>query len=98
MDAASIPGRGLGRFLCRGSFGGGKVAENELGRLVRLPVAQYFCDIAYAHIDFAVGVVGQVEVYHPLVKTELSAVRGDFQHIVNIRLHTSGVYLGGALR
>ena len=82
----------LRRFTLRG----GKVAEHELGQLLRLPVLPDAVDVVDAEIDLAVRVVRQVGVDYPLVKAQLASVRGDLEHIVGACVHAPRVNFCGA--
>ena len=59
------------------------IAEDQLGQLLLLGVVPDAQDVVDAGIQLAVGVIGQCRVHQPLIKTDLAAIRCDFQHIVH---------------
>ncbi len=76
------------RSFCRFSFGCGilrcgKVAENELCQLVSLSFVPYTMNVVNTHIDFAHRIIWQIRIDYTLVKTELSSVGSNAEHIVN---------------
>ena len=70
-------------------FGGREVAENKLGPPNVRAVTPLGQDILDTGIDLAVRVVRQEGILQTLVQSQLAAIRGDFQHIVLVRLHFS---------
>ena len=78
-------------------FRSGEVAEHKL-RCFRVGVfLQDTIDIIHAGIDLAVGVIGQHRVNHSLVECKFSPVIRDFEHIVDVRLNSSGTDFLGSL-
>ena len=71
------------------ALGGAQIAEHQLGPPDIRAVPPFLDDVLHTGIDLAVGVVGQQGILQPLVQRQLAAIRGNFQHIVLVRLHFS---------
>ena len=70
------------------------IAEDQLGQLLLLGVVPDAQDIVDAGIQLAVGIIGQRIVHEPLVKADLAAIRGDFQHIIHRGVNGAAVNFG----
>ena len=79
------------------SFGGGQIAEQELGQLLVLSFFPDLQDIADAGVQLAVRVIRQQRVHQPLVQADLPSVVGDAKHIVLCSIHRTAVNGGSPL-
>ena len=78
-------------------FRGGEVGEHKL-RCFRVGVfLPDTIDIVHAGVNLAVWVIGQHRVNHSLVESKFPPVIRDFEHIVNVRLDSSGTDFLGSL-
>ena len=78
-------------------FGGGKVAEHKLRRLLILVLFPYFIDFLYAVVYFTALKIFKHRVKKALVKRRFSSVIGNEKHIILVRLHRAVVNLFGSL-
>ena len=58
------------------------VAKHQLGQLVSFAIPPDLHDVLYALIDLCAGFIWEHLVDDPLVKPQLTAIRGNFEHIV----------------
>ena len=87
------------RLACR-SFGlwCRNVAEHQLGQLVSFAVPPDLHDVVHTLIDLCARFVRQHLVDDPLVKPQLTAIRGNLEHVILGRVNSSAVYQRCALR
>ena len=87
------------RLACR-SFGlwCRNVAEHQLGQLVSFAVPPDLHDVVHTLIDLCSGFVRQHLVDDPLVKPQLTAIRGNLEHVILGRVNSSAVYQRCTLR
>ena len=78
-------------------FGCAQVAKHQLGQFVRLTLVPDAVDVIHTHIDLARRVIRQIRIDDALVESQLSAVRGDAEHIVHAGVHRTGMDFGSAL-
>ena len=85
LRAVQVPGRcfccGSGRGCA--ALGGGNIAEHKLGQLISFTILPDLQNISDAHIDLASGIVREVGIDDPLVKSQFPSIGCDLQHIVN---------------
>ena len=60
-----------------------EVAEQQLGQLVRLSFFINTKHIPHTGVELAVGVIRQEWIHQPLIQPQLSAIRCDFQHVID---------------
>ena len=98
LRTVQISGNGFGRFRCwRAGFGCAQVAKHQLGQFVRLTFIPDAVDVIHAHVDLAGRIVRQIGIDDALVESQLSAVRGDTEHIVHAGIDCTGMDFGSAL-
>ena len=68
------------------------VAEHQLGQLVSFAVPPDLHDVVHALIDLCARFVRQHLVDDPLVKPQLTAIRGNLEHVILGRVNSSAVY------
>ena len=62
----------------------GQVAEHELRQLLRIPFFVDTQDVFHAGVDFTARFVGQQRVHQPLIQHQLSPVRSNFEHVIDL--------------
>ena len=76
-------------------FGGGQVAENELGAALFSCLLPYLEHVPGASGHFAVGIIRGEGLHQPHIQRQLSAIIGHFEHIVVRRINMTGTNLLG---
>ena len=74
------------------------VAEHQLGQLVSFAIPPDLHDVVHALIDLCARFIRQHLVDDSLVQAQLTAIRGNLEHIVLGRVNGSAVYQRCALR
>ena len=74
------------------------VAEHQLGQLVSFAVPPDLHDVVHALIDLCARFIRQHLVDDPLVKPQLTAIRGNLEHVILGRVNSSAVYQRCTLR
>ena len=69
-----------------------EVAEQQLGQLIRLSFFINPKHIPHTGVELAVGVIRQKRIHQPLIQSQLSAVRCDFQHVIDRWVYHTGMH------
>ena len=69
-----------------------EVTKQQLGQLIRLSFLINPKYISHTGIELTVRVIRQKRIHQPLIQPQLSAIRCDFQHVIDRRVYHTGMH------
>ena len=98
LRIVKITGDTLGNLAARCRFRSADVTKHKLCQLIGFTITPDLHNVGYALVDLGSLLIGEQRVDNSLVKTQLSAIGCDLQHIIDRRIYVTGMNFCGSFR